>query len=415
MGMTAIEKLLTEKIQKPVKAGEFVYIDVDLAMANDVTAKLTFDIFFNEMQGEKVWNSNKVKIIYDHYFPANDLNTANTLKKIRDICMDQGIEFFENEGICHQVMLERFVMPNQVVVGADSHTCTYGAIGAFSIGVGSTDLAAVFSLGKIWIKVPETIKILIDGTLPNGVFAKDLILKIIGDQKASGFNYKIVEFGGSTIEEMNIHERITLCNMVIEGGAKTGYIAPDEKTKSFLKDRTNHFQIFESDKTAHFRNILYYSVDDLEPMVACPYTVDNVKPVSAVEGIKIDQAFLGSCTNGRIEDLRIAAKIIKGQKIKDGIRMYVVPASIKVYQQALEEGLIKDFIEFGAVVNHPCCSNCWGACQALLGDGEKQISSANRNFKGRNGSTLSETYLASPATVAASALTGKITDPRKFL
>lgn len=416
MGLTAIEKIIAHKTKKSVgKAGEFVYVDIDLAMANDVTTALTFDVFKKEMKCDKVWDKDKIIIVYDHYFPADNVNNSNVLVKIRKVCNDQHINFFENEGICHQVMLEKFVFPGQVIAGADSHTCTYGALGTLALGVGSTDLAAVFATGKIWMKVPETVKIYIKGNLPNGVYAKDVILKIIGDHTASGFGYKVMEFCGPAVERMEISDRATLCNMAVEGGAKTSFITPDKKTLSFVEKRSGDFQIFKSDEDATFCDTLEYDVSNAEPMLACPYTVDNVKPLKEVEGLAINQAFLGACTNGRIEDLRTAASIARGRKIKDGVRMYVVPASVQIYKQAIAEGIIDDFLSFGATVNHPCCSNCWGACQAILGDGERQVSSANRNFKGRNGSLTSETYLASPASVVASAVKGKIADPREFL
>lgn len=418
MGYTSVEKIILSKTEnKTIKPNEFVYAKVDLTMANDVTALQAFDVLTGEMETQKVWDNSKVKIVYDHYFPANNVNNANVISRIRKICKEQSIEFFENKGICHQIMLENFVLPGQIVVGADSHTCTYGCIGALGLGVGSTDLAGVFAMGKIWLKVPETVKIVLRGEFKKGIYAKDIILKIIGDYTSSGFNYEIMEFSGEVVEKMDISQRATICNMVVEGGAKSSFIEPDNKTIDFIKRHANSTdaKLVKSDKDAQYKDILEYDVTSLEPMIACPHTVDNVKPLREIEGLEINQAFLGSCTNGRIEDLKIAASIIKGKKISDNIRMLVVPASVSVLSQAIKEGLIEEFLKFGAIINHPCCSNCWGVCQAILGDCERQISSANRNFKGRNGSPSSETYLASPAAVAASALTGKITDPRNFV
>ncbi len=416
MGYTAVEKIiLSGSDNKTIKPNEFVYAKVDLTMANDVTALQAFDVLTVEMEVQKVWDNSKVKIVYDHYFPANNVNNANVLSRIRKICKEQDVEFFENKGICHQIMLENFVLPGQIVVGADSHTCTYGCIGALGLGVGSTDLGGVFATGKIWLKVPETIKIVLKGKFKKGIYAKDIILKIIGDYTSSGFNYEIMEFSGEVIERMDINERATLCNMTVEGGAKSSFIAPDDKTIDFIKRNSVDAKLVRGDKDAQYKDILEYDIASLEPMIASPHTVDNVKPLREIEGLEINQAFLGSCTNGRIEDLKIAASIIKGKKIADNVRMLVVPASVSVLSQAIKGGLIEEFLNFGATVNHPCCSNCWGACQAILGDGERQISSANRNFKGRNGSPSSETYLASPAAVAAAALTGKITDPRNFI
>jgi 3-isopropylmalate/(R)-2-methylmalate dehydratase large subunit len=320
-------------------------------------------------------------------------------------------------GICHQVMVERgHVRPGELIVGADSHTCTYGALGAFATGIGSTEMAAVFATGKIWLKVPSAIKINVIGKFRKFITPKDLILDVIGKIGADGAIYKAVEFTGPTIREMSISGRLTLCNMTVEMGAKSGIIEPDEKTIQYVKTRTNKsFNIFKSDLDADYERTLEFNVDDLEPMVACPPSVDNVKPVKDVEGVEIDQAFLGSCTNGRLEDLVLAAEILRGKRVKKGVRMLVTPASSEVYLQALEMGLLEVFVKAGACICNPTCGACFGGHMGLLAAGEVCISSSNRNFVGRMGSPEAKIYLASPATVAASAIEGKIVDPRRFM
>jgi 3-isopropylmalate/(R)-2-methylmalate dehydratase large subunit len=417
---TAVEKIISHNIKREVHAGEFVEAAVDYAMANDVTAALTIEVMQSKMKVERVYAPEKIVIIFDHHIPVDSVNTAEVLKKIRHFCTSQGVTFYENEGICHQIMLEKHVRPGDIVAGADSHTCSYGALGALSTGVGSTDLAAVFATGRMWMKVPETSRIIINGTLPHGVFAKDIILKVIGDATAEGFTYKVMEFSGNTVQNMELSDRITMCNMAVEAGAKASFVEPDERVREFLHSRLSasekdDIKIFKSDEAALFSDIITINANEMEPMVAAPYTVDNVKPLKEVQGTRIDQVFLGSCTNGRIEDLRVAASILKGRKLAHGVRMLVVPASVSVYKQALKEGLISTFLDIGALVNHPGCSNCWGASQGILGKEENQVSTANRNFKGRSGDPTSGTFLVSPATAAATAVTGKITDPRNFI
>jgi 3-isopropylmalate/(R)-2-methylmalate dehydratase large subunit len=308
------------------------------------------------------------------------------------------------------------VKPGVVVVGADSHTCTYGALGAFATGIGSTDAAAVFATGSLWFKVPEVIKVNVEGKLKPHVFPKDLILYIIGLLGEDGATYMSIEFTGSTIRSMSVGGRLTLCNMVVEAGAKTGIVEPDEKTYEYLKGRIKEtFTPIHSDPDPHYEEKLSLNVEDLEPQVACPHSVGNVKPVDEVEDVEINQAFIGSCTNGRLEDLRIAAKILEGKKVKDGVRLIVIPASQEVYLEALKEGLLEVFVKAGAYVGPATCGPCLGGHFGLLADGEVCISSTNRNFVGRMGSPKSKVYLASPATVAASALTGKITNPKRFI
>jgi len=307
------------------------------------------------------------------------------------------------------------VRPGELIVGADSHTCTYGAFGAFATGIGATDMAAVFATGALWLKVPSVIKVNVEGRFQRYVTAKDLILKIIGEIKADGALYKGIEFVGSTIRNMSIDGRMTMCNMAIEASAKTGIVEPDETTLNYVKKRTNKpFQIVKNDPNATYEKILNFNVTNMEPQVSSPHSVDNVTPVSEVAEVNIDQAFLGSCTNGRIEDLRLASSLLKGKKVKDGVRMIVVPASQEIYLQALQEGLLEIFLKAGAIVGNPTCGPCLGGHLGLLASGEVCISSSNRNFVGRMGSPKAYVYLASPATVAASAVTGKITDPRSM-
>jgi 3-isopropylmalate/(R)-2-methylmalate dehydratase large subunit len=305
------------------------------------------------------------------------------------------------------------IVPGEVVVGTDSHTCTHGALGAFSTGIGSTDMSMVFATGKLWFKVPETIKFNIEGTLQENVYAKDVILNIIGQVGADGATYKACQFDGETVNEMSVSDRMVLCNMAIEMGGKTGLVEPDQKTLNYVNARSNKsFEVFKGDSDAASLEIMNIDVSDLEPQIACPHNVDNVKGISDVAGTHIDQVFLGSCTNGRIEDLRDAARILKGNEVSDSIRMLVIPASREVYTEALNEGLMNTFVDAGALVCNPCCGPCLGGHVGLLGPGEVSLSTSNRNFKGRQGSPEAEVYLSSAAVAAASAITGKIEDPR---
>jgi 3-isopropylmalate/(R)-2-methylmalate dehydratase large subunit len=335
---------------------------------------------------------------------------------MRKFVKEQGINNFYDvrEGVCHQVLPEKgHVVPGEVVVGTDSHTCTHGALGAFATGIGSTDMAMVFATGKLWFKVPETIKFEITGKLQENVFAKDVVLDIIGKIGADGATYKACEFGGETTRNMSISDRMVLCNMAIEMGGKTGLVEPDQKTINYLKGRsTKPYEIMKTDSDAKSLETMFVDVNELEPQIACPHNVDNVKPVSEVEGTHIDQVFLGSCTNGRLSDLRTAARIMKGKEVSTNIRMLVIPASREVYTKAMDEGLLRTFVDSGALVCNPCCGPCLGGHIGLVGPGEVSLSTSNRNFKGRQGSPDAEVYLSSAAVAAASAITGKITDPR---
>ncbi|MGA2385771.1 MAG: homoaconitase large subunit [Candidatus Bathyarchaeia archaeon] len=418
--MNITEKILAKASGKEaVHPGEIVDANVDMVMVHDLTGPLAVEAF-KKIGVQKVWDSQKVVVILDHQVPAESIRAAELHKTMRQFAKDQKLRIYDvgRGGICHQVMPEKgHVVPGTVIVGADSHTCTYGAFGAFATGIGSTEAAAVMATGKIWLKVPKAIKVNVTGKFPKYVTPKDLILSIIGKLSVEGAIYESAEFTGPTIKDMSIAGRMTLCNMAVEMGAKNGIIEPDETTREFLKGRVKtlpNFEELKSDKDAVYRRTVNFDVSKMEPQIACPSSVDNVKPVSEVGNVQIEQAFIGSCTNGRIEDLRIAAQILKGRRLKDGVRALVIPASQEVYKQALDEGLMETFTDAGAMVCGSACGPCLGGHIGLLAAGETCVSTSNRNFIGRMGSTQASVYLASPATVAASAVTGKITDPRKL-
>jgi 3-isopropylmalate/(R)-2-methylmalate dehydratase large subunit len=415
--MNITEKILAKASAKNlVHPGDIVDANVDVVMVHDLTGPLAVEAF-KRIGISKVWDNKKIVIILDHQVPAESVKAAELHKMLRAFAKEQAIRFYDvgRGGICHQVMPEKgHVLPGTVIVGADSHTCTYGALGAFATGIGSTEAAAVFATGKIWLKVPETIKVNVEGNFKPYVTPKDLILSIIGKVGADGATYKATEFTGSTIRSMSMAGRMTLCNMTVEMGAKNGIIEPDETTRKFLEGRTSlHYEALKSDADAKYEKVVEFDVSRLEPVVACPSSVDNVKPASEVDA-PIEQAFIGSCTNGRIEDLRLAAQVMKGKTVKDGVRVLVIPASQEVYTQAVKEGLVEIFTDAGALVCGSACGPCLGGHIGLLAAGETCVSTSNRNFIGRMGSTQASVYLASPATVAASALTGRITDPREM-
>ena len=416
--MNITEKILAKASRKTlVQPGEIVDSSVDMIMVHDLTGPLAVEAF-KKIGKERVWNSQKVVVILDHQVPAESIKAAELHKTMRQFAKEQKLRIYDvgQGGICHQVMPEKgHVVPGTVIVGADSHTCTYGAFGAFATGIGSTEAAAVFATGKIWFKVPKTIKITVKGKSLKYVTAKDIVLNIIGKLGVDGAIYKSVEFSGPTIRKMNIAGRMTLCNMAVEMGAKNGIVEPDETTRKFLQSRVRTLPDFEelkSDKDSTYDQTMEFNVSELEPQVACPSSVDNVKPVSEVENVPVEQAFIGSCTNGRIEDLRLAAEVMKGKKVKEGVRTLVIPASMEVYKQSLIEGLTEIFTDAGALVCGSACGPCLGGHIGLLASGETCVSTSNRNFIGRMGSKEASVYLASPATVAASAIKGKITDPR---
>ena len=417
--MNISEKILAKAAGKEeVSSGDVVEAKVDAVMINEITGPLAIKAF-DEIGIRRVWDKRRIVMILDHEVPADSVKAAEMHKIMREFAREQHIPNFYDVGsggVCHQVMVEKgHVRPGELIVGADSHTCTYGALGAFATGIGSTETAAVFATGDIWLKVPETIKIDVSGSFQRFVTPKDLILNIIGQLKADGAIYRALEFAGPTIDEMSISGRLTICNMAVEIGAKTAIINPDEVALSYVKNRTEKpFKPLRSDPDANCERNIKVTVDNLEPQVACPHTVDNVKPVTEVEGTPVDQTFIGSCTNGRIEDLRIAAEITKGRKVKEGVRMLITPASQEVYLEALQERLLEAFVKAGAYICNPTCGACFGGHMGLLAPGETCISSSNRNFIGRMGSPKAEIYLASPATVAASAIAGEITDPRRL-
>lgn len=417
--MNITEKILAKASgKKEVSPEEIVEAKVDVAMVHDLTGPLTVESF-QKIGVKKVWDNKRIVIILDHQVPAESVRSAELHEMMRKFAKEQQIRNFYDVGkggICHQVMPEKgYVRPGNLIVGADSHTCTYGALGAFATGIGSTEMAAVLTTGTLWFKVPSVIKINVAGSFQKFVTPKDLILNIIGQMKADSAIYKGVEFAGPTVRNMSVDGRLTMCNMVVEMGAKNGIIEPDETTLNYVKDRTNEsFNPVKSDSDATYEDVLNFDITDLEPQVSCSPSVDNVKPISELEEVSIDQAFLGSCTNGRLEDLRLAAEVMKGRKIKEGVRMIVIPASQEVYHQALKEGLLETFAKAGAYVSSSTCGPCLGGHMGLLAPREICISASNRNFIGRMGSPKAHVYLASPITVAASALTGKITDPRSL-
>jgi len=416
MGKTIAEKIFSEHAGKDVKAGDLVIADVDFIMGQDGTAPLAINSF-QEMGGKKVFDTSKIAFVIDHSAPSPNEGVSSLHKLMREFASKHGILLYDiGDGVCHQLIPEQgHVLPGDLVIGADSHTCTYGALNAFSTGVGSTDLAAGIISGKLWFKVPETIKFICEGVLPPGVFSKDLILYLIGDIGADGATYLAAEYCGEAISALEMEERFTIANMAIEMGAKAGLMEFDEKVRKWVSGRSKReVRPVFADPDANYVEIRKYDVSCLEPQVACPHTVDNVSPIKEVEGLPIQQAFIGTCTNGRLSDLRIAAKILAGKKVAPGVRLIVAPSSRKVYLEAMKEGIIQALVEAGAAVVTPGCGPCVGTHNGVPSDGEVVISTANRNFKGRMGNSKAFIYLASPATVAASAIAGKITDPRPF-
>jgi 3-isopropylmalate/(R)-2-methylmalate dehydratase large subunit len=416
--MNVIEKILAAHSgEAAVYPGRIIEVELDYVMANDATACLAIDIFKNELMADRVFDTGKVVLVMDHYTPSSSIAAADSHNRMRAFAGEQRLPYvYDGQGVCHQLMLEKHVQPGQLIVGADSHTCTYGALGALAAGMGSTDVAVAWSQGRIWMKVPESVKITVTGQWPGGVSAKDLILKIIGDLTAKGADYKALCFDGPAIRELDVSARATLCNMAIEAGAKFAHIPPDDRTDAYLKGRGRlNYPVFTDDADAGYERSMEYDVTGLAPQIAFPHSVDNVSDISAFEGLAIDQCFLGACTNGRYEDLAVAAAILKGRKIAGSLRLLVTPASNDVYLRAMESGLIATFFECGAMIGTPGCSACFGGTGGILGKGERLLTTANRNFRGRVGSPESEIYLAGPAVVAASALNGCITDPRRIL
>ncbi|MFC1683028.1 3-isopropylmalate dehydratase large subunit [Candidatus Zixiibacteriota bacterium] len=418
MPQTISQKILARKAGlEEVSPGQIVTVSPDLLLTHDNTAPIFGK--FSKLGVDKVWDPEHLVIVLDHVVPAANEKTATNHKTIREFVAQQGIEKFYDVGvgICHQVVPEKgHVVPGSLILGSDSHTTTYGALGAFSAGIGRSEAAVIWATGEIWLMVPQTVVIQISGSLTAGVSAKDIILHIIGDQGADGVLYRAVEFEGDTIAEMELPGRMILCNMAVEMGAKAGIVQADERTRRWLQDRVKRpYEVVSSDPDAPVERTLSYQVDELAPQVACPHTVDNVEPVTGLKDVQIDQALIGTCTNGRLEDLQAAARLLRGKRVAPGVRLLVLPASAEVYRAALSAGILEDLAAAGGLILNPGCGPCLGAHQGVLAPGEVCLSTANRNFRGRMGCNEAFIYLASPATVAASAITGKITDPREML
>lgn len=410
MGQTIIEKILSHNTGKAVKPGDIVTVNVDRVMLDDIMIPFIVDKF-HEMGFAKVWDPDKVVLIYDHLVPASQQDDTRHFR-VGDAFVEQyGIKnIHRSDGICHQLMTEAgYVKPGHVVFGTDSHTTTYGCVGAFSTGIGYTEMASILGTGTLWVKVPETIKVVIDGELPSNVMSKDVILRLIGDLGADGATYRALEFTGSAVKSMSIASRTTMANMAIEAGAKCALFTPDEKTEEYCEIQLDDFQkSLAGDPDAVYLKELHYKAEDFVPVMACPSQVDKIRSVSELEGTVIDQVFIGSCTNGRLEDLQAAAEILKGKSVAPYVKLIVTPASRKVYQEAAACGVIRTLVEAGAIVTHPGCGLCCGRTGGILSDGERVVATNNRNFLGRMGTSKVEIYLASPKTAAACAVAGKI-------
>ena len=419
MGQTLIEKIIAHNIgREKVTPGEIVTVNVDRVMVHDIFIPFVADKF-EEMGFSRIWDPDRMVLIYDHLVPASQIDDTRHFAKGDAFAAKYGVKnVHRSDGICHQLMTEAgYVKPGDIAFGTDSHTTTYGCVGAFSTGIGYTEMAGILGTGKLWIRVPETIRVQIDGTLPDNVTSKDVILRILGDLRADGATYKSLEFTGSTVEAMSVAARMTMSNMAVECGAKCGLFAPDEKTAEYCGIPADDFrkdsflQSLHGDPDAVCERTLTYRAEDLVPVMACPSQVDNIRPVSEIAGISVDQVFLGSCTNGRLEDLAAAAEILKGRKTAPFVKFIVTPASRKIYRQALEAGILGTLAEAGAMITHPGCGLCCGRAGGILTDGEVVVATNNRNFLGRMGTSKVRIYLASPKSAAWAALTGKITVP----
>ncbi|HID10098.1 MAG TPA: 3-isopropylmalate dehydratase large subunit [Candidatus Latescibacteria bacterium] len=418
--MTITEKILAAHAEREeVRPGELIEAWVDLVMCHEVTTPPAIAML-EERGMDRVFDPKRIVVTPDHFVPNKDIKSAELAKKLREWARRHRIKHYYEvgrHGICHALLPEEgFVRPGMVVVGADSHTCTYGALGAFSTGIGSTDLAAVLYSGRLWFRVPESMKVVLTGELPKGVYSKDVILEVIRRIGVDGARYMAMEFTGPLVGTLSVEARLTMTNMAIEAGAKNGIMAPDERVLSYLGERTDEpFQVYTSDPDAEYARVVEVDVSSLEPVVALPHLPSNGKPISEVREIPIDQVVIGSCTNGRLEDLRIAARILKGRKVAPYVRAVVIPATSRVWHSALKEGLLDIFIEAGCVISTPTCGPCLGGHMGVLAEGERCASTTNRNFVGRMGHPKSEVYLVSPATAAASAVKGRMADPREFL
>ncbi|AMM40145.1 Homoaconitase/3-isopropylmalate dehydratase, large subunit, subgroup [Candidatus Desulfofervidus auxilii] len=417
--MTITEKILAAHAGLDVvKPGQIIKAKVDFALANDITAPLAIKAF-KAAGGKKVFDKDRIALILDHFTPNKDIPSAIQCQEVREFAYEQNITHFYDVGqvgIEHVFLPEKgLVLPGDLVIGADSHTCTYGALGAFSTGVGSTDLGAVMLTGEIWLKVPASTRLIYKGNLPKWVMGKDLILHTIGDIGVEGALYKAMEFGGEAISQLSMDSRFTMANMAIEAGAKNGIFIPDEKTENYIRSRAQRkYYIYQNDEDANYVSVKEYNISNLEPQIALPHSPGNVRGISEIGEIKIDQVVIGSCTNGRIEDLQVAASLLRGHKIAKGVRCIVIPATQMVYLEALRQGIIEIFIKAGAAVSTPTCGPCLGGHMGVLAPGEKAISTTNRNFIGRMGHPQSEVYLSNPAVAAASAIAGKIISPEEI-
>lgn len=414
MGETIIEKIIRHNTGKNVKPGDIVTVNVDRVMIHDIFIPFVAEKF-EEMGFSKLYDPEKVILIYDHLVPASQLDDTRHFRIGDAFAAKYGMpHVHRSDGICHQLMTEAgYVKPGDVVFGTDSHTTTYGCVGAFSSGIGYTEMASILGTGTMWIKVPETIKVVIEGELPANVMSKDIILRLIGDLGADGATYKALEFFGSTVDNMSVASRMTMSNMAVEAGAKCALFTPDEKTARYCDIELNDYQkSLKGDADAVYVRTLTYRAEDFVPVMACPSQVDEIRDVSTLEGIPIDQVFIGSCTNGRLEDLAAAAEVLKGQKVADYVKLIVTPASRKIYKQAMDLGIMETLAEAGAIITHPGCGLCCGRTGGILSDGERVVATNNRNFLGRMGTSKVEIFLASPRTAAACAVAGKIVTPK---
>ena len=414
MGETVIEKIIRNNVGHAVKPGDIVTVNVDRVMIHDIFIPFVAEKF-EEMGFKKLWDPDKVVLIYDHLVPASQLDDTRHFHVGDAFAEKYGMKnVHRSDGICHQLMTEvGYVKPGNIVFGTDSHTTTYGCVGAFSSGIGYTEMASILGTGTMWIKVPETIKVVIDGELPANVMSKDVILRLIGDLGADGATYRALEFTGSAVKNMSVASRMTIANMAIEAGAKCALFTPDEKTAEYCEIELNDFQkSLVGDGDAAYLKTMTYRGEDFVPVMACPSQVDKIRDVSTLEGTEIDQVFIGSCTNGRLEDLAAAAEVLKGKKVADYVKLIVTPASRKIYRQAIELGILDTLAEAGAMITHPGCGLCCGRAGGILTDGERVVATNNRNFLGRMGTSKVEIYLASPKTAAACAVAGKIVSPK---
>ncbi|KMW18375.1 3-isopropylmalate dehydratase large subunit [Enterocloster citroniae] len=417
MGNTIIEKIIKHNTgMDQVKPGDIVTVNVDRVMIHDIFIPFVAEKF-EEMGFTKLWDPDRVVLIYDHLVPASQLDDTRHFRVGDAFAAKHGMKnVHRSDGICHQLMTEAgYVKPGDVVFGTDSHTTTYGCVGAFSSGIGYTEMASILGTGTMWIKVPETIRVVIDGTLPEGVMSKDIILRLIGDLGADGATYRALEFSGSTVESMTVASRMTMANMAIEAGAKCALFTPDEKTEAYCGIKLDEYQkSLTGDGDAVYMRTIVYKAQEFEPVMACPSQVDKIRPVRELKGTPIDQVFIGSCTNGRLEDLVAAAQVLKGRKVADYVKLIVTPASRRIYQEAIACGAIETLAEAGAIITHPGCGLCCGRTGGILSDGERVIATNNRNFLGRMGTSKVEIYLASPRTAAACAVAGAIVGPEEF-